>query len=69
MNNLPFPWQRWVWAWQDGALRRVLTEDLQRTIAFLLPRKIAYWAFIRVHATCDPHSSFDVVAKHWEAQG
>jgi hypothetical protein len=64
------------WGYQWYALRyrwacvkRAFVEELPRRIAMALPRKVAYFAFIRVHAAGEIWWSFKDVADNWERKG
>lgn len=60
-------WWRGEWYWRVG--RHLTVEALQRKVAWLLPRKIALWAFIRVYGcTGDgPGPDYERCYKAWEA--
>lgn len=62
------------WLWYDTHLflvyrpRRFFTETLPRKIAWLLPRRIALWTFIRVYAAGgDIGPDYERCYKAWEA--
>lgn len=65
---------RWLltrWAW-----RRLAHDTIPMKLAWLLPKRVAYWAYIRVfaHATSGPGAIdtdktlkvYDLVAKRWD---
>lgn len=60
-------WRIWTRGW---GIRSwwwwVRNEGFWQWIAFRLPRRIAYWAFIRVHAEGEMSWTFAEVADHWE---
>ena len=71
MKQLQF-WRIWTRGWGPrdwwAYVRR---EGFAFWLACHLPRKVAYWAFIRVVASTGdgPGPDFDRIAKHWEARG
>jgi len=54
-------------AWRCRAWSRLWWHEwLPFWVARQLPRKVAYFAFIRVHAASEVHWDFATVARVWE---
>lgn len=62
-------WRLWTpgWGVRDW-WQWVRREGLPLWIAFRLPRRVVYWAYIRVSAsaTDSPGTEFDLACKAWE---
>lgn len=57
--------------WWFRVSRKCEREYICRAIAMRLPRRVAYWAFIRVFANTEPYDhmdAFKAVSDRWEAQ-
>jgi hypothetical protein len=52
--------------WRLRCIARRLPDEIFRRIAMRLPRRLAYFAFIRVHAASEADWPFDVVARQWK---
>lgn len=60
-------WRLWTRGWGPRDWWHWFTsEGFPSWIARRLPRRIAYWAFIRVHAAGEANWTFAEVADHWE---
>lgn len=67
--TLPLWADRIKWAYQDGQMRARFSEWAVMQAAWWVPRRLAYWCFIRVYASwgeCGP--DFPKVCAAWERQ-
>lgn len=63
-------WARIKVEWWFRVSRKWDRDYLCREIAFRLPRRVVYWAFIRVFANTEPYDhldAFQAISERWEA--
>lgn len=61
-------WRLWTKGWGPRAWWSWVVEQVPMRLAWLLPRRVALWAFIRVYA-CDGHGpgeEYRRVCDAWE---
>lgn len=64
-------WDRIKGEWWWRVSRKFEWDYIARSIAFRLPRRVTYWAFVRVFANTEPYDHMDAykaVADRWERQ-
>lgn len=64
--RLPIGLETWWW-WHIG--RRIRRDNVYMKLAWLVPRPIAYWCFIRVYACTGeaPGPEYVTACKAWES--
>lgn len=62
-------WRLWTPGWYLSGWWDWVKEATPRQLAFWLPRKVAYWAFIRVYGLSGngPGEDFARICRLWEA--
>lgn len=63
-------WRLWTRGWGVGAWWYWVRESTPMWVAWMLPRKVALWAFIRVYAASGdgPGDEYKRAYDFWESQ-